>query len=311
MNSRATVVLSRHWNDPRSELGFLSRSLAGAATRFGNVAVLGPGAPGQITPDGAFDVQGLGAAPLRWPDSLPEDAIAIVDELTDDIAALLRGSVHRDVFYVVSGVEVEDPSWRGLRLYGDEGERIVHVHVPVNQLAERHRHNGFGFVGYVLVLGGREPPGDELPAEAAGLTAAAHRRHVVVIEGGVASAWKGRALRGRVAVETRMDLWRLMAHACACVDLAPGPAFARECVESMRFGTPIVVARASGAAAVHAASGGGQTYADAAERLASISKLEDEANRSEASMRARRYADSRYGTPDRMVESLRDLISSN
>ncbi len=41
----------------------------------------------------------------------------------------------------------------------------VYVHIPINPLAAAHRHNGFGFTGYMLVLSGRERPHDIPPPE--------------------------------------------------------------------------------------------------------------------------------------------------
>ena len=60
------------------------------------------------------------------------------------------------------------------------------------------------------------------------MSAAFHDAYVIVVENAVAAAWKGRVLRGTTSVDTRMDLWRLIAHANVCVDLDPGPQIARE-----------------------------------------------------------------------------------
>ena len=62
-------------------------------------------------------------------------------------------------------------------------------------------------------------------------------------------------------MDTRMDLWRLVAHANVCIDLRPGSYIARECVEALRFGTPIIVPECAGPAVVHAREGGGATLA--------------------------------------------------
>ena len=91
------------------------------------------------------------------------------------------------------------------------------------------------------------------------LTARFPDKEVVVVEDATAAVWRGRVLRGIVDVYTRTDLWRLVAHARVTVDLAPGPIIARECIESLRFGTPIVVP-AESAARPHADAGGGMTF---------------------------------------------------
>ena len=115
--------------------------------------------------------------------------------------------------------------------------------MPINPLAATHRHNGLGFTGYLLVLSDRVGSPEVSPPTpmAAWLTARFPDKEVVVVEDAAAAVWRGRVLRGIVDVYTRTDLWRLVAHARVTVDLSPGPIIARECVESLRFGTPIVV----------------------------------------------------------------------
>ena len=192
---------------------------------------------------------------LRWPDAIAADCTVVVDELTPVMAEQLARIRPRTVFAISGEVERDEPAWRPLRLVDEDGGRAsatVGVYVPVNPLAERHRHHGFGFTGYQLVLSDRSGAEDEPPPAVAWLSAAFHDADVVVVQDAVASAWRGRALRGRVSVDTRMDLWRLVAHANICIDLDPGAYVARECVEALRLGTPIIVPEHSGPAAVHA-----------------------------------------------------------
>ena len=135
--------------------------------------------------------------------------------------------------------------------------------MPVNPLAGTHRHAGLGFTGYILVLTNRPstPPVEPPTPAVAWLTSRFHDQYVVVVEGGSAAVWKGRALRGVISVDTRTDFWRLLAHSAMTVDLAPGEIIARECIESLRFGTPIVVPSGT-VGAMHAASGGGLAFSD-------------------------------------------------
>ena len=168
----------------------------------------------------------------------------------------------------------EQPTWRPLPLVG--GPDPVGVHVPVNRLAEQYRHHGFGFTDYPLVLSDRTgAEREEPPPAAAWISAAFIEADVVVVEDAVAWAWKGRALRGKVSVDTRMDLWRLLAHANVCIDLAPGPYIARECIEALRFGTPIIVPDRPGPGAVHARASGGATFRDASELLEAAASLRE------------------------------------
>ncbi len=184
----------------------------------------------------------------------------------------------------------------------------IDVYVPVNQLAALHRHHGFGFTGYHLVLSGRPEVSGAPPPAAAWLTAAFPDADVVVVEKAIAAAWKGRVLRGTTSVDTRMDLWRLMAHANFCVDLDPGPQIARECIESLRFGTPIIVPEHSGPAIVHARESGGGTFSDPGELVAAARIMQSESNRSAISDAGRRYADSRYGDPGAIVQRVGALL---
>jgi glycosyltransferase involved in cell wall biosynthesis len=142
------------------------------------------------------------------------------------------------------------------------------------------------------------------------LTAGRHDDDVLLVEDGVAFAWKGRALRGSASVDSRMDLWRLLAHAHTCIDLAPGRHFARECVEAMRFGTPVIVPAGSGVATLHAtAGGGGKTFADPSELLEAAISFADESRRTAASDDARAYAEANHGSPTEFAASLRDVMT--
>lgn len=305
------VVISRHWEARYSELGFLMRSLAGAASRSANVTVLtcrsGP------TQDGAFDLLALGEpGGFLLPDSVTSDSTVFVDDLTVEVATLLSKLGTRKVYYFDSSGDPADPSWQPISLVPSASgtEPFVKLYVPVNPHAARHRHNGFGFTGYQLVLSGRALHQEDPPPAVAWLTAGLHDSDVVVVEDGIAYAWRGRALRGTATVDSRMDLWRLVAHASACVDVTPGRHLARECVEAMRFGTPVIVPTDSGAATVHAAAGG-STFRDPAELLEAAASFRAESVRTAASDAARDYADANYGSPTEFVRSLNDLLSGS
>ena len=299
-----------HWLESRSELAFVARSIAGAASRWGPVAVLVPAVP-ERRADGAFDLEGLGPlGGLRWPDGLSIETTVIVDDLTAEVAALLARVDPQAVQFLSDTVGAANPAWRRLPVVG--GHDPVGVHVPVNRLAERHRHHGFGFTDYLLVLSDRTGDHEEPPAAAAWLSAAFSRADVVVLEDAVASAWKGRALRGQVPVDTRMDLWRLLAHANVCIDLAPGAHIARECVEALRFGTPVIVPEGPGPGAAHARDRpAAPPSSDASELLEATASFQNEAHRAQVSAAARLYADTHYGDPAALVRRIRDLVGQS
>jgi hypothetical protein len=299
------VVVGRHWRKRGSELAFVTRSVAGAASRTGPVAILVPGPVSLREPDGAFELRGLGEdASLVWPADLSSDCPLIVDQLSPDIMALRSGGLTLSA--VPEGST--DHSWRGIPVVDGAGEPPVGLFVPINPLAAQHRHHGFGFTGYVLVLSDRSIPEDGPPQAVAWLTAAFHDLYVVVVEHATASAWKGRSLRGTTSVDTRMDLWRLMAHAVSCVDLGPGPLLARECVEALRLGTPIIVPEGAPSAAVHARAGGGSTFSDAWELLEATERYRNEAGRASAAVQGLEYADAWFGDPAGFVKRLAGLL---
>jgi hypothetical protein len=271
--------------------------------------VLVPGPFGRREADGAFDLLGIDEdGRYHWPDDAPETGILVVDDLTTDIVDLIPHSGPKARFYLSSSVEEPGPTWRTVPLVPGQGRPFVGTYVPVHPMAAGHRHGGFGFTDYLLVLSDGGVAAGEPPAAAAWLTAAFHDQYVVVVDAGTAWAWKGRSLRGSVPVDTRMDLWRLVAHACVCVDLAPGAHVARECVEALRFGTPIAVPQGSGVAAVHATASGGCTYRDPGDLVEQIAGFQDGARRSTASALSVRYADSHYGDPDALITRLDALF---
>jgi hypothetical protein len=113
--------------------------------------------------------------------------------------------------------------------------------------------------------------------------------------------WRGRAHRGTISVDTRTDLWRLMAHAKATIDLKPGHLIGRECIESLRFGTPTITpARSVGLSLSE--SGAGLVYRNTAEMLAAVEVVDDPQLRKTLSEVGRSVVDRDYGDPRAFVE---------
>ena len=204
MNQPRTVVIARHWFRPESELSYVIRLLAGGASRCGPVSVLVPGLPGTRTPDGAFDLEGIGdKTGFQWPPHLASDQTVLVDELTPAVERMLTHTDPKHVLWIAAP-EGHDFPWRQLNLVDagpKSGGANVDLHIPVNRLAERHRHHGFGFTGYQLVLSDRVEPNSEPPAPAAWVTAAFTDLDVVVVEAatvlGVEGPLPARIRRGR------------------------------------------------------------------------------------------------------------------
>jgi hypothetical protein len=314
---RATLILSQHWKSPESELSFVARSVAGAASRTSEVCIVLPAPAGRPEPDGAFDLLGVGTgedgswpgpAEATWPDGLPQGTTIVVDEPDAAALALLSHFAPEQPVHAIAAAAADRHRIAPLRFTAspeDGTPGLIRLHVPINPLAATHRHNGLGFTGYLLVLSDRIGANGVSPPTpmVAWLTARFPDMHVVVVEDAAAAVWRGRALRGVVSVYTRTDLWRLVAHALVTIDLAPGHIVARECVESLRFGTPILVPVGS-AAQPHADAGAGMSFSDYSELLACVTKLSDGGVRDRLSRSGRRYADERYGDPEAFVRSV-------
>jgi hypothetical protein len=277
---------------------------------------------GAIVPDGAFDVVGIGTLDSSWPDpttatwipSLDPSAVWVIDDPSADARALLNVSGNGAIAFSIRetasrGGDLKDVPLTSGRAQAGEAFGIL---VPVNPLARTHRHIGLGFTGYVLVLTDRPaaPPVEPPSGPVAWLTSRFYDQHVVVLEGGQAAVWKGRALRGVIGVDTRTDVWRLMAHAKMTVDLAPGEIIARECVESLRLGTPIVAPDGT-VGAEHARAGGGLVFENTAELLRQVERLSDASLRDQLAENGQAYADYRYGDSSTLVEEMNRLIASH
>jgi hypothetical protein len=319
---RPVVVFSRRWKEQSLEQSYVIRSIAGAASRSAAVSVVTPGAPGPPLGDGGFDVLHIGqdgsgdwpsAGSASLPMEMPKGAVVIVDELSEALGDLLKTlGMQQHVFGVGPATTVTSSTPASVLSVvqggGESDAHFVGMHVPVNPLAAVHRHNGFGYVDYILILSDRTGSHSEPPGAAAWLTSGFPAANVVVVENAEASLWRGRALRGSTSVDSRTDLWRLIAHARVCVDTAPGAIVARECVESLRFGTPILVPEGATAATCHIAGGGGLTYRNAAELLEGVGQLADQPFRSRLSQAGREYADANYGDPHAFSERVRSAI---
>ena len=162
MTERNAIVLGRHWLDRDTELAFVTRSIAGAASRCGPVSVLVPGPSGRREPDGAFDLEAIGTrrgAPMARRASRPTEVV-VVDDLTPELAALLSRVDTRRCS--TSRRRSASPIRHGAAVPLVDARRARSAcYVPINPLAELHRHHGFGFTGYQLVLSDRFwcPPG--------------------------------------------------------------------------------------------------------------------------------------------------------
>jgi hypothetical protein len=299
--------------------------------------VVTPGSDRSPRPDGLFDVHQIGTArrgarrwpragDARWP-AVPPPGVVLVHADDDGAIALARRFAPDAPVVALAGATSTVPEADAIvtvtqdrrdALSEANPEVASHVydtglHVPVNPFVTARPHSGVGFVDYLLVLTDRVGTidgGDSDPTPlVAWLAARFPRQHTMVVENAVATVWQWRSRRGSIAVETRTDLWRLFAHARAVIDLRPGTFVARECVEALRVGTPIV-APAGSVGAEHAAAGGGLAFADVDDLLRAVASLDDRAVRDDLGHKGRSMAEDRYGHPDQLVDRMAHILSS-
>jgi hypothetical protein len=335
VNEPRVAVLSASWAQvPRSESAEAVRSIAGALSRLAQVDVFVPG-EGAAHGDGAFDVTpiaGTHTLRARYHAVVVEAGHHGADELAGSVASLAAGAP----VLAVGGARLAVGGARlgldgvldvGLGDRGDgrprrrdhpadpsaarTGPAVHHVglYARVHPGARGRRHYGLGRIpDYLLVLGDRPGvPATPTPSDRTRwLLARFARQHLVVVEGGVAHAWRSRSCVAQFDVHTRMDLWILMAQAKGVVDLLPGDLYARECVEALRFGVPIVAP--GGSAADGLARAGGMRFTSTAELLSCAEALGDPAIRASLASAGREAADRWYGNPHAFVTRLAEVL---
>ena len=127
-------------------------------------------------------------------------------------------------------------------------------------------------------------------------------RVVAVLHTDACCVWR----RGRVdrtePIHRPSDIARLTAWARVTVDLRPGRLFARRCLESLLFGTPIVVPFDSRARGHAERSGGGLWFTSPTELIWCIEAMFDPAIREALSDQGRIFAERRFGSTDGFIE---------
>ena len=132
--------------------------------------------------------------------------------------------------------------------------------------------------------------------------AALHRDRVAV--------WREGGCQEQLApASSPADLGRVLAWARLTVDLRSHSLYAGGSLESLRYGTPIVVP-AGGRAHQHAALGnGGLWFRDLAEMAGAVGGALDPTLREHLSTAGRIYADSRYGSTARFLDRVRSACA--
>jgi hypothetical protein len=188
--------------------------------------------------------------------------------------------------------------------HGVPGE-VVKIGAPLsaNPSALTEPNPWVGPTDYVLVLTGVDEGDDDEENELSRILRVRFPDNPVGIAHNDAfCAWHGGRVTRGWPVERSSDLDRLMAWARVTVDLRPGAFFARRCVTSLLYGTPIVVPHDS-RAREHAERGRGGLWFDSpAELTWCVEALLDPPVRSVFSAQGLAYADEEYGSTDRFID---------
>ncbi len=188
-------------------------------------------------------------------------------------------------------------------------DRVVRIGAPLaaNPSALTEPNTWVGKTEYVLVLTSVDEDDTEEENELSRMLRVRFPDNPVGIAHNDAfCAWhKGRVNKGW-PIERSSDRDRLMAWARVTVDLRPGQFFARRCVTSLLFGTPIVVPDDS-RAREHAERGrGGLWFSNPTDLSWCVEALLDPQTRSVFSAQGRSYAEDEYGSSDRFIHRVLD-----
>jgi hypothetical protein len=185
---------------------------------------------------------------------------------------------------------------------GEEKVHAIGAPLAANTSVLGEPNTWVGAEGSLIVLTGVASDADHAETELARLIRIRFPDNPVgIVHTDTFDAWhRGRLNRGW-AVERSSDLARLVAWAEITIDLHPGGLFARRCVESLLYGTPIVVPSRS-RAREHAERGrGGLWFANPAELTWCVESLLETTTHDAFAHQGRTYAESEYGSTDRFI----------
>ncbi len=215
-----------------------------------------------------------------------------------------------DAIGVLSEVELQRVA-AGLRADRAPDLRHIRLALPVNQLAAASAMAGVSTFGaYVLVISAfgddpaswRCPQHDYLRHFFGDVAIAEVRRHGWLVTG------SGRRF-DMTWTPTRVNLWRLMARASVTVDMRPPGPIGRETIESLLFGTPVVVPDSS-VAAEHAANSNGGLWARNQGEMADCVRrlLDDDSLRSQLGANGATWARDHHSDTDAFVSDVIRLV---
>jgi hypothetical protein len=261
----------------------------------------------------------VGGLQQAWPAVVIEDLshrprTVVLPLMGDDSRIGLPG--YRDFIYRADVVCAISGPERERILAIDELMRVpevreVPIAFPVNARAAAERVAGLSrFDHYVLFLRGF--PRGTVPYSLVPDYARVRR---TLNDAGIADvsheAWRtfGEGFEYEVAVSpSRVNLWRLMSHAIATVDLRPGNLLGREVIESLLVGTPVLVPSGSWMRTLVEESGGGSAFASEDELIDQLARLEPPARHRQVADVGREWAQRKHGDHARFVAELTAVV---
>ncbi|MCU1491577.1 MAG: hypothetical protein JWM85_2982 [Acidimicrobiaceae bacterium] len=182
---------------------------------------------------------------------------------------------------------------------------------PLNRGATRHRLFGVRWFGRYIVTIRSFPTGG--PRYLRSVTHEVLRSVIgnVSVAEVDAGAWRISDAESTLALPvspSRVNLWRLMAHAVATIDLRPAGPVGREALESMLLGTPVLVPEGSASMEHAAAANGGLWYRDIGELFDSARALMSRPLRDRLSEQGEAYTTANHSGMDGFVERAASLV---
>jgi len=184
-------------------------------------------------------------------------------------------------------------------------DRVFRIGAPMaaNPSARSEPNPWVGTTDYAIVLTDAHSEAEEEVVELARLIRFSFPEHPIGISyRDVFVVWHEGRWSAGWPVERSSDLGRLMAWARVTVDLRPGPLFARRCVDSLLFGTPVIVP-ADSRAREHAQRGrGGLWFSTPGELMWCIEAMFDPGIRGPLGRQGQAYAEEEYGSTNRFIQ---------
>ena len=237
----------------------------------------------------------------------------VVLPMAGDVRFLRSPMVQRLLVHADTVAAVHPGEERALSLAPDPSPEVVPLNLAlsVNRGSAEHRLFGVRAFGRYVVLLRRFPAGG--PRFERSITHEVLREIVAPMSVAEVDGVRWRITDATQTLDlpvgpSRVNFWRLLAHAAAVVDLRPPGPVGREAIEAMMLGVPALVPDGSAAMEHVAAGSGGLWYASYRELAAELEALRDEGLRRSLAAAGQAYAESRHGDLTRFVESMEELV---